>query len=56
VSEKIAEIDRIGRVKRFLPPQIAQLVTTSGHEGLLESHLFGYALFDEPAAFRPRRR
>jgi adenylate cyclase len=38
VSEQIAEIDRIARVKRFLPPQIALLVTTSGHESLLESH------------------
>jgi adenylate cyclase len=38
VSEQIAEIDRIGRVKRFLPPQIAQLVTTPGHENLLQSH------------------
>jgi class 3 adenylate cyclase len=38
VSEQIAEIDRIGRVKRFLPPQIARLVTTGGRENLLESH------------------
>src|SRR5580692_7518593 len=38
VNEQIADIDRIGRVKRFLPPQIARLVTTAGHENLLESH------------------
>jgi adenylate cyclase len=38
VSEQIAEIDRIARVKRFLPPQIARLVVASGQEHLLESH------------------
>jgi adenylate cyclase len=58
VSEQIREIDRIGRVKRFLPPQIARLVT-SGHENLLESHrrnvavlfcdLRGFSAFSELA-------
>ena len=38
VAEQVAEIERIGRLKRFLPPQIAQLVVSSGHERLLESH------------------
>ena len=38
VGEQVAEIERIGRLKRFLPPQIARLVVASGHEGLLESH------------------
>jgi adenylate cyclase len=38
VREQVTEIDRIGRMKRFLPPQIARLVTTSGHENLFESH------------------
>jgi|SRR6516165_10469032 adenylate cyclase len=37
VTEQVAEIERIGRLKRFLPPQIAQLVS-SGDEGVLESH------------------
>jgi adenylate cyclase len=59
VSEQIAEIDRIGRVKRFLPPQIARLVTTPGHEHVLESHrrdvavlfcdLRGFSAFSELA-------
>jgi adenylate cyclase len=59
VNEQIAEIDRIGRVKRFLPPQIARLVTTPGHENLLESHrrnvavlfcdLRGFSAFSELA-------
>jgi len=37
VAEQIAEIERIGRLKRFLSPQIAQLVS-SGDERVLESH------------------
>jgi adenylate cyclase len=38
VGEQVAEIERISRLKRFLPPQIAQLVVASGHESLLDSH------------------
>ena len=38
VAEQVTEIERIGRLKRFLPPQIAQLVVSSGDKGLLESH------------------
>jgi len=37
VAEQVAEIERIGRLKRFLAPQVAQLVS-SGNERLLESH------------------
>jgi adenylate cyclase len=37
VAEQVAEIGRIGRLKRFLPPQVAQLVS-SGDERELESH------------------
>jgi adenylate cyclase len=38
VAEQVAEIERIGRLRQFLPPQIAQLVVSSGHERVLESH------------------
>jgi adenylate cyclase len=38
VGQQVAEIERISRVKRFLPPQIARLVVASGHENLLDSH------------------
>jgi adenylate cyclase len=38
VAEQVAEIERAGRLKRFLPSQIAQLVLSSGHERVLESH------------------
>jgi adenylate cyclase len=38
VGEQVAEIERIARLKRFLPPQIARLVVASGYENLLESH------------------
>jgi len=37
VQEQVAEIERIGRLKRFLAPQVAQLVA-SGDERVLESH------------------
>src|SRR5262249_15311448 len=38
VTEQVAEIERIGRLKRFLPPQVAKLVVSSGDERMLESH------------------
>jgi adenylate cyclase len=38
VVTQLAEIERIGRLKRFLPTQIAKLVVSSGHERMLESH------------------
>ena len=37
VEEQIAELERIGRLKGFLPPQVAKLVS-SGDGSLLESH------------------
>ena len=38
VTEQVAEIQRVGRLKSFLPPQIAQLVVSAGDESVLESH------------------
>ena len=38
VSDQVAEIERIGRLRRFLPPQVADLIVSSGDEKLLESH------------------
>lgn len=39
VAEQVAEIERISRLKRFLSPQIADLVAASGDaKNLLESH------------------
>lgn len=38
VAEQLAELERIGRLKRFLSPQLADLIISSGDEGLLESH------------------
>jgi DNA-binding response OmpR family regulator len=37
VADQVAEIERIGRLKRFLSPQIAQLVS-SGDDSVLASH------------------
>jgi adenylate cyclase len=38
VAEQLAEIERMGRLKRFLSPQIAAAVLASGDESVLESH------------------
>ncbi len=38
VSTQVEELGRMGRLKRFLSPQVAELVMAQGAEGLLESH------------------
>jgi class 3 adenylate cyclase/AmiR/NasT family two-component response regulator len=38
VNDQLAQIERMGRLQRFLTPQIAELVLSSGGEQLLESH------------------
>ena len=38
VEEQVSQIDRMGRLKRFLSPQIADLIVSSGDESFLESH------------------
>jgi adenylate cyclase len=38
VALQVAEIERIGRLKRFLAPQIAETIISSGGEAILESH------------------
>ena len=38
VNDQLSEIERVGRLKRFLALQIAELVVSSGDERLLDSH------------------
>jgi adenylate cyclase len=38
VVEQLAQIERVTRLKRFLPPQVADLIVASGTEKQLESH------------------
>ena len=38
VEEQVAQIDRMARLKRFLSPQLAELIVSSGDESFLESH------------------
>lgn len=38
VSEQVIELERVERLKRFLPPQLVDLVVSSGDESFLESH------------------
>jgi class 3 adenylate cyclase len=38
VAEQVTELDRIGQLKRFLSPEVADLVIKKGDNALLESH------------------
>jgi adenylate cyclase len=59
VADQVAEIERMNRLRRFLSPQIAELVVSAGAESVLESHrreitvvfcdLRGFTSFSETA-------
>jgi adenylate cyclase len=59
VAEQLNEIQRIGRLKRFLSPQVADLIVSSGDDRVLDSHrreitvvfcdLRGFTAFSETA-------
>jgi GAF domain-containing protein len=59
VTEQVEELGRVGRLKRFLAPQLAELIVSRGDEKILESHrreivvvfcdLRGYTAFTETA-------
>ena len=38
VAEQLGELDRVSRLKRFLSPQLAELIVSSGDDRFLESH------------------
>jgi adenylate cyclase len=38
VEQQLAEIERVSRLKRFLSPQVADLILSSGDDRVLESH------------------
>ena len=38
VTDQVGEIERMSRLRRFLPPQVADLIVASGSEKQLESH------------------
>jgi adenylate cyclase len=38
VADQLAELERIGRLKRFFSPQLAELIISVGEDRLLESH------------------
>jgi adenylate cyclase len=38
VADQVSEIERMSRLRRFLPPQVADLIVASGSEKQLESH------------------
>jgi adenylate cyclase len=57
VAAQLDELEKVGRLKRFLAPQLAEMIVSSGDEGILESHrrdivvvfcdLRGYTAFAE---------
>ena len=59
VEAQVNELDRMGRLRRFLPRQLAEMVISSGDESMLESHrrevsvvfcdLRGFTAFSEVA-------
>jgi class 3 adenylate cyclase len=59
VAEQLAEIDRIARLKRFLSPQLAEMIVSAGEDRILDSHrrdiavlfcdLRGFTAFSEAA-------
>jgi adenylate cyclase len=59
VADQVDEIERVGRLKRFLSPQVAELIVSSGDQRVLESHrsdvtvvfcdLRGFTAFSEAA-------
>jgi adenylate cyclase len=59
VAKQLAQIERMDRLKRFLPPQVAELILSSGDERVLDSHrrdvtvvfcdLRGFTAFSETA-------
>jgi GAF domain-containing protein len=62
VAEQVEELGRVGRLKRFLAPQLAELIVSQGDEKILESHrreivvvfcdLRGYTAFTETASLK----
>jgi adenylate cyclase len=59
VADQVDELERIGRLKRFLSPQIAEMIISSGNDHILDSHrreitvvvcdLRGFTAFSETA-------
>jgi len=60
VADQVRELEQLGRLRRFLAPQIAELIVSSRNEQVLESHrreitvvvcdLRGFTAFSETAA------
>lgn len=38
VTKQVEELDRLGRLKRFLSPEVAELIVSSGDDSFLQSH------------------
>jgi class 3 adenylate cyclase/AmiR/NasT family two-component response regulator len=51
VADQLGEIERMGKLRRFLSPQVADLIVASGMEKQLQSHRRDTALFCELRGF-----
>ena len=59
VRDQVDELERVGRLRRFLAPQVAQTIVSAGDDGVLENHrrevvamfcdLRGFTAFSETA-------
>jgi class 3 adenylate cyclase/CheY-like chemotaxis protein len=38
VQQQVGELERVGRLRRYLSPQLAELIVSSGDESILQSH------------------
>jgi DNA-binding response OmpR family regulator len=38
VAEQVGQLERLGRLRRFLSPQLAELIVSAADEGVLQSH------------------
>jgi DNA-binding NarL/FixJ family response regulator len=60
VQQQVEELERVGRLRRFLPPQLVDLLVSSGGEAILQNHrrqiavvhcrLAGFTAFAETTA------
>ena len=56
VADQVGEIERMSRLRRFLPPQVADLIVASGSEKQLESHRREITALFCDRLYRKRRR
>ncbi len=54
VTDQLTALERMGRLKRFFTPSLAELLVSSGGEKLLESGLWSSSMTRSPVRTQPR--